>query len=113
MGDGLTMGPYAMAWLVVLGCVLVALFALHRATRGWRAPRTRAVIGVLLAAWALLPAPVPGHPGFYAPAFLVFLFEWWFQRPGEPATSGIILGAGTLMAIGIGLLLAARKRRRS
>jgi hypothetical protein len=111
MGNDL-MGPHAIAWLVAVGCVPVALFALHRATRGWRAPRTKATIGALLAVWALLPAPVPGHPGFYAPAFLVFLFEWWFQRPGEPATSGIILAAGTLLAVGMGLLLAARRSRR-
>ena len=112
MGDDVMPGPYAIAWLVVLGCVVVALFALHRATRGWRAPGTRATIGALLAVWALLPAPVPGHAGYYAPALLVFLFEWWFQRPGEPGTSGIILAAGTFLALGLGLLLGARRRRR-
>jgi len=105
------MGPYGWAWVIVVAAVPVALFALHRATRGLPLPRTRRLIGALLAVWALLPAPIPGHAGHYAPAFLVFAFESLFQRPGDPTTSGVILAAGTVATLGVGLLLASRRRQ--
>jgi len=105
------MSPYGWAWIIVAVAVPVALFALWRATRGMPLPRTRRLIGALLAVWALLPAPVPGYAGHYAPAFLVFAFESLFQNPGDPTTSGIILAAGTVATLGLALLLASRRRK--
>jgi len=105
------MTAYAWVWVIVAAAVPVALFALHRATRGMPLPRTRRVVGALLGVWALLPAPIPGHPGHYAPAFLVFAFESLFQRPGEPTTSAVILAAGTVATLGVALLLASRRRK--
>lgn len=106
------MHPYAWAWIVVAAMVPLALFALGQATRGWNAPRTKRLAGALLAVWALLPAPVPGYPGSYAPAFLVFVFEAVFQNPGAPGTAGLILAAGTAATLGLTLLVGSLKRRR-
>lgn len=105
------MTPYGWAWVIVGVAVPVALFALHRATRGMPLPRTRRLIGALLAVWAVLPAPIPDYPGHYAPAFLVFAFETLFQRPGDPTTSGVILAAGTVATLGVALLLVSRRRK--
>lgn len=105
------MTPYGWAWVIVVVAVPLALFALHRATRGMPLPRTRRLIGALLAVWAVLPAPVPDYPGHYAPAFLVFAFESLFQRPGDPTTSGVILAAGTVATLGVALLLVSRRRK--
>lgn len=106
------MGPYGWAWLVVALAVPLGLFALHRATRGIGWPRTRAVVAVLLAVWLLLPAPVPGYEGHYAPAFLVLTFEGLFQQAGNPRTAGVILAAGTALALALLLLMNALRRSR-
>ncbi len=106
------MGSHAIAWLVVVASVLVGLFALHRATRGrgWR--RTRVAVALLLAVLLLVPASIPGYEGHYAPAFLVFTFEWLFQRSGNPRPAGVILLASTLLAAALMLLVAVTAGRR-
>lgn len=106
------MGAYAWAWIIVAAMVPLGLFALHRATRGHGRPRLKAVAAVLLAVWLLLPAPVPGYDGYYAPAFLVFTFEWLFQLSGHPRPAGIILAAGTALALAVVLLTGILRRGR-
>lgn len=106
------MSAYGWAWLVIAAALPAGLFCLHRVTRGIHFPRTKLVLALLLAAWALAPAPVPGFPDDYAPAFLVFGFEALFQRPGDPRTAGLILAAATALALALalGLVLALRRR---
>lgn len=104
------MSAYGWAWVVVAVAVPLGLFALHRATRGVSWPRTKAVAAVLLAVWLLLPAPVPGFEGRYAPAFVVFTFEWLFQQAGNPRMAGLILAAGTVLTLA-GVLLSGIGRR--
>lgn len=106
------MTAYGWAWLAAAASVLVGLLALWRATRGLPLGRTRPLLAALIAVWLLLPAPVPGYSGHYAPAFLVFLFEWWFQAPGQPRPAGFILLAGGLLVAAAALLLGMRRRRR-
>ncbi|MFW6094680.1 MAG: hypothetical protein ACODAC_11960 [Pseudomonadota bacterium] len=106
------MTPYEWAWLAVAVSGPLALLALGRATRGWL-PRLRPVVGWLLLVWLLLPAPVPGYPGHYAPAFLVFTFESLFQNPGRPDDAAAILLAGTAAALALALLAGIVRRRRN
>lgn len=106
------MSAYLWAWLIVVLAVPLGLFALQRATRGLAWPRTKALLAMLLAVWTLLPAPVPGYDGYYAPAFLVFTFEWLFQQTGNPRTAGVILAAGTALALAALLLVNAFRRGR-
>lgn len=107
------MGAYGWAWVIAVGAVPAGLFALHRLTRRLAWPRTKALIAVLLAVLLLVPAPVPGYPGAYAPAFVVAIFEWLFQRPGQPGTAVIILLCGTLVTVAAALLLTVLRRRRA
>lgn len=104
------MSAYGWAWVIIVVTVPVALFAWMRATRGWPWPGFRRAVAALVGVWLLLPAPVPGHGGHYAPAFLVFAFESLFQRPGAPRTSGVILAAGTVLALAVLLLVTIRRR---
>lgn len=103
--------PYLVAWLTVAVMTLLGAFAFLRATRGlplaglWRA------LALLVAAWMLVPAPVPDFPGHYAPAFFVFLFEAVFQRSGEPRVAGLILAAATVGAAVLILVSALLRRR--
>ncbi|MEQ8861547.1 MAG: hypothetical protein RIC56_23125 [Pseudomonadales bacterium] len=105
------MTPYGWAWLIVVATVPVGLFALQRLFRGTNLPRSKRTAALLIAVWLLLPAPVPGHAGHLAPAFLVLAFEWLFQRPGQPQTAGLILAAGTVAALGVALLAVSLGRR--
>lgn len=106
------MGPYDWAWVVVVVTAPVALYALHRATRGARFGLVRRCVLSVGAFWMLLPAPVPGHPGHHAPAWIVFLLEWGFQRAGEPAASAMILSGGTLVALAVAVIWWLIGRRR-
>lgn len=108
------MGAYGWAWLAAVLAVPLGLFAMHRATRGLGGTRLRAMLAVLLAVWLLLPAPVPGYEGHYAPAFVVVTFEWLFQQAGNPRPAGVILAAGTALALaGLLLLNVLRRSRRN
>lgn len=104
------MSPYGVAWVVTAGSLALGLFALYRATRGPGWTRTRLAVALLLAVWLLLPAPVPGFDGHFAPAFVVLTFEALFQQAGQPRTAGMILGAGTALAVAVMLLLAVIRR---
>ncbi len=105
------MGPYDWGWLAVLLAAPLMIFALTRATRGWPLPEVRRLLGWLLGLGLVVPAPIPGHPGHYAPAFLVLLFEWLFQRPGKPATAGLILAAAAALALALALVTGILARR--
>ncbi len=106
------MTPYGWAWVIVVAMVPLGLFTLAHLTRGVNLPRSKRVAALLIVVWLVLPAPVPGYPGHYAPAFLVLTFEWLFQNPGEPRTAALILAAGTVVAVGLALLAFTLGRRR-
>jgi hypothetical protein len=106
-------GPYLWAWVIVVVAAPLSMYAFLRGTRGLGLAGLRHALAWLIGLWLLLPAPVPGFPDNYAPAFLVFLFESLFQNDGKPRAAGIILAAGALIYV-IGLLvwLAVRRLRR-
>lgn len=106
------MTPYHWAWLAIAVAAPLTVAFLNLATWRWRMPRTRLVVNLLLLVWLLAPAPVPAHAGSYAPAFIVLVFEWLFQKPGDPGTAGLILGAVTAAALGLGLILMVLRRSR-
>lgn len=106
------MSSYLWAWVVLAGSALLGLFALRRAVRGLFGRRLTGALTVLLLVWALLPAPVPGYDGHYAPAFLVFAFEWLFQQGGNPRPAGLILAAGTAAALALLLVMGLLRRNR-
>ena len=64
----------------------------------------------------LVPAPVPDHPEFLAPAFIVVLFEWIFQEHGRPGVAVRILCMGAIIGAvagaGFWLLVRFLARRR-
>lgn len=106
----MSINEYGMAWLVVLGAGLLTLGLWFLLTRPIPWPWLRTVLRCLVAAWLLLPAPVPNHDGQYAPAFIVALFEAVFQRDGAPEQALKILLAGSL-AVLLLLLLGPLTRR--
>ena len=49
----------------------------------------------------IIPAPIPNHQGYFAPAYVVFIFETFFQIKGSSTISGqvLILALGTVFSL--------------
>lgn len=106
------MSSYLWAWVVLAASALLGLFALQRALRGLFGRRLTGALTLLLLVWLLVPAPVPGYEEYYAPAFVVFAFEWLFQQQGNPRPAGLILAAGTAGALALLLVMGLLRRNR-
>ncbi|MEM6709493.1 MAG: hypothetical protein AAF648_11960 [Pseudomonadota bacterium] len=101
---------YGIAWLVVFGAGLVTLGCWFMLTRAIGYSWLRTTLRCLVAGWILLPAPVPGFDGQYAPAYIVVLFEAVFQKTGSPDEALRILLIGTLVILAL-LAVPALLRR--
>lgn len=91
------MGEF-IAWLIAALAGAAALFGVIRFTRPWRGSFFKVWLRCLVPVLLLLPAPVPGFDGHYAPAFVVALFEAAFQRQGRPQLALGLLFVGILFA---------------
>lgn len=104
----------SIAWMIVVGSGLLALGFWFLITRSVGNGFLRSWLRCLAAVCMLLPAPLPGYPGHFAPAYVVALFEAVFQENGEPQQAFIILGGGAIL---VTILLIAwsllRPRRRT
>jgi len=76
--------------LTLVGCIALTAPMQTGFLKTW----LRLVAAVLL----FLPAPVPNFSGYYAPAFLVLVFEAVLQRNGQVAVAGSILFGGIVAA---------------
>lgn len=104
-----------IAWVTVLVCASAGAFILYRILRS---SPNRLICNVLVAVVFVLftvPAPIPNHTEQLAPAFVVCVFEAFFQIEGTPAASlRILLLALAVTAAVAGLahyLVAARSNR--
>ena len=90
---------YAYVWIVValagLGTV-AGIFVFSRSIK-WEWLRT--LLRCLTLVILLLPAGIQVVDGYYAPAFIVALFEGLFKSDGNPWPALQTLGAGSLMVI--------------
>ena len=98
--------PYQLSWVVLsAGSLAVSLVIYY-----WLISRFTKVTGffysAVLCVFLLVPAPVPNYENFYAPAYVVYIFETFFQIKGAPGLSGQILLL-SITAV-IVLLLAGR-----
>ncbi len=90
---------YAYVWVIVtlagLGTV-AGVFVYSRSIKWeWLRTLVRCLATVLL----LLPAGIQVIEGYYAPAFIVVLFEGLFKQDGNPWPAAQTLGAGCLLVI--------------
>ncbi len=101
------------AWLITLAAALVGLFGIIMLTRPIRRGFLRSWLRGVAALVLLLPAPVPGFESYFAPAFLVMLFEALLQRDGQPAWAASLLFSGiALFTLMLGGYHHWRRRRR-
>ena len=108
------MSEQELAWWVIVGAALGGAATLYYLLRKLSNSLIRNVFIGLVLTFFVVPAPLPDYPDEWAPAFVVCMFEAFFQIDGQPATSlRILLIAMALVAALIGLahVLIARVRR--
>lgn len=91
----------SLAWMVAGGTGLLLLLCMWFLTRNLNWWWLKWVLRLTPPVALLLPAGVPGQPGFYAPAFLVAPFEAFLQSDGKPdeALARLILVVGGVVGV--------------
>ena len=99
------MSGQSIAWTVI-GCatLLGAVAMWVTFSRHQIDGLTRTSIVALLIAFFLVPAPVPNYETQLAPAFIVLIFETFFQTEGQPQGSMRNLLIGVVVALGLSFL---------
>lgn len=95
---------YQISWLVLFLGSLVVSYITYQWLRRRLSVFSSLCCGLVVALFFLVPAPVPGYSGYYAPAYIVLIFESLFQIEGSPAYSGQIL---TLSLVGLMVIFFA------
>lgn len=110
----------SLVWQIIIAASALGAVALWL-TLWWMVPargrfggiwRWLLVVAALL--FFLVPAPIPNFSETQAPAFVVMIFEAFFQRAGEPEESMRRLltgGVGLIMLAALWLLLRRFVRR--
>ena len=101
---------YLLAWGVAVAAGVIGTVGLFMLTRSVRSRWLRNLLRWLPVVLLLVPAPVPGYSGEYAPAFIVLLFEGLFQTEGQPQGALTILVVTLVLAGGLILLLSRGRR---
>ena len=87
-----------IAWAAALAAALLAFVCIWVLTRALRSRFLRIWLRALSLSLMLTPAPLPNFEGYYAPAYIVALFEAVFQLQGQPGQSMKLLLASCLLA---------------
>ena len=95
------------AWIVVGVAGLATLAGIFVLTRFIPVLWLRSLLRCLAAVWLLIPAKIQVVSGYYAPAFIVLIFEGMFRREGDPSQAITVLTAGTLVVVALFLSIAA------
>tara|TARA_B100000315_G_scaffold256417_1_gene302278 strand:- start:3882 stop:4214 length:333 start_codon:yes stop_codon:yes gene_type:complete len=90
---------YLLPWAIVMVAGLATVAGIYALTRPMASRFWKSLLRSLAVVVLMLPAPVPGFEGRFAPAFLVALFEGLFQPSGEPWPALKLLGAGVLAVV--------------
>ena len=83
--------PYFIGWSILIG----ASFLLSLVAFFW----SRSVLGffsgfllsTMVFVFLTIPAPIPNYQGYFAPAYVVFIFETFFQTKGSSTITGQLL----------------------
>ena len=87
-----------MAWVVIVAFALLGAIGLYKLFPKM-VPSLRVPLVTTVLVLFLLPAPIPRFEGEFAPAFVVFIFEYLFQIDGQPNFAGGVLLVGGVIAL--------------
>jgi len=109
------MMSYSTAWWIIVAMAGVGLAGLYMLIRPMSSGYLKALLCGLVLALFLVPAPVPGHPLNYAPAFVATVFEGLLKSDGEPGVALRLLTVGFVVVIAVvtGATLGLRRWKRA
>lgn len=90
---------YLWGWALCVLATLVVILCGLRLTRSWRPLFLRDLIRALIIPTLLVPATAGSFEGFFAPAYIVLLFEAFLQQDGNPATALAALVIGWIAGL--------------
>lgn len=106
------MSGQSIAWTIIGFATLLGAVAMWVTfSRHQIGGLLRTSIVTLLIALFLVPAPVPNYETELAPAFIVLIFETFFQIEGQPQGSIRNLLIGFVMALGLSFFAHFMLRR--
>jgi hypothetical protein len=96
-----------VAWVVVAVAGLATLAGIFMLTRAIPIPGLRSLLRCLAAVWLMLPWRIEVVDGYYAPAYIVAIFEGIFRADGNPRPALIVLAMATGFVVLIFLIAGA------
>ncbi|MEE4362265.1 MAG: hypothetical protein V2I63_12170 [Pseudomonadales bacterium] len=104
---------YFWGWVVCLSATVVVIGCGLYLTRWIRPPLLRDLIRLLAIATLLVPVRTGVEVAYWAPAYIVFVFEAFLQRDGDPGPALAVLAAGWIGALVLLVAIVLLRRRRS
>jgi len=100
---------YVWGWIICLIATAIVIACGLWMTRRWKPLVLRDLVRAFAIATLLVPVTAGKYDGFYAPAYIVLMFEGLFVEEGDPipALSALTLAWGA--ALLVTLALAARR----
>ncbi len=92
---------YLTAWIIVGVAGMGALAGVFILSRQIPWPLLRTVVRCLAAVFLLVPAPIGVLEGFYAPAFVVLVFEGLIREGGSAEPALTMLGVAAFVALAL------------
>ncbi len=102
-----------VAWIIVAVAGLGTLVGVFALTQPIPSAWLRWLIRCLTAVWLLVPWKIQVVEGYYAPAFIVALFEGLFRSDGNPRPALMLLALVTLFVLAVFLAVGALRWARS
>ena len=106
------MADYTLAWSIIGVMAFGGSLAMLMLLRPVKALWLKLALVSLVVAFLVLPAPVPAAPEVWAPAFVVAIFEAFFQIDGDPASATMVLSMGIPVVVVLAAIVGLLWRRK-
>ncbi|HSG88891.1 MAG TPA: hypothetical protein VLA56_06755 [Pseudomonadales bacterium] len=101
---------YTWGWAICLAATLVVIACGWWFTRKWKPLLLRDLVRIFAIVTLLVPVTAGPSEGFFAPAYIVLIFEAFLQAEGDPADA--LAALSLAWALGLVVLIAVTLWRR-